>query len=253
MGRLRRRCLLLPAPGGRLGPTGITVGPNGLVYVCDTWGHRILVFGAPDGIIRSLGDFGDTRDAADPTVEPGRFYGPRDVAVAGEEIYVVDTGNERVQVFGLDGAFRRAFGGYGSALGQLIEPVGIAVAPDGRVYVADSGNGRISVFTTDGTPVAQWPVAAWAGQRDFEPYLALGTDGTLYATSSATGSIEVFDTADGRHRASITVVAGRRLEAPVGITVDPDGAIVITDRGIGAIVRSAPEGLPEGGLATPAR
>ena len=46
--------------------------------------------------------------------EFGELFDPsRGVAVADGEIYVTDTGNERVQVFASDGTFLRAFGGFG--------------------------------------------------------------------------------------------------------------------------------------------
>ena len=129
---------------------------------------------------------------------------PRDIAVSDDAIYVVDTGNERVQLFTRDGAFVDAWGGYGSAPDQLIEPVGIALGPDGNVYVADSGNARISIFTPDGEPVAQWPVSAWPAPAPgglppaFQPYLAFDADGNLYATASNAGQVLVFD-GEGEH------------------------------------------------------
>ena len=57
----------------------------------------------------------------------GLFYGPRGLAFHDGELYVTDTGNERVQVFTPDGTFVRMFGTIGSDLGNLLEPVGIAV------------------------------------------------------------------------------------------------------------------------------
>ncbi len=222
-----------------LGPTGITVGQDGLIYVCDTWNHRVVILDSTGRLIREFGSFQDTQDAPDPSVSPGLFFGPRDVAVTSDEIYVVDTGNERVQVFAFDGTFRRAFGGYGTEIGKLIEPVGIAIGPDGRVYVADSGNARIAVFATDGTPLDAWPVEAWVGHAFYEPYLAFDAAGNLYATSSATGSVEVFDR-NGQYRESLTEINNERLQEPVGITAAPDGAMLITDKGRHAVFRYVP-------------
>jgi DNA-binding beta-propeller fold protein YncE len=220
-----------------LGPTGIAVSADGqLIYVCDTWNHRVVVLDQTGKMVREIGSFKDTSDSPDPTVDPGFFFGPRDVAVTADEIYVVDTGNERVQVFGLDGTFKRAFGGFGSEPGQLTEPVGIALGADGRVYVADSGNERIAVFASDGTPLEQWPVDAWAGQRYFEPYLAFDQDGNLYATSSATSSVEVFDST-GLWIDSIQQVGSEDLQAPIGITLAPDGSMLMTDAGRHAVLR----------------
>jgi uncharacterized protein (TIGR03663 family) len=223
-----------------LGPTGITVSADGrTIYVCDTWNHRVVVLDQTGHMVREIGSYKDTQDSPDPTIDTGFFFGPRDIAVTNDEIYVVDTGNERVQVFGLDGTFKRAFGGHGSEPGKLLEPVGIALGPGGRVYVADSGNARISVFAADGTPLEQWPVDAWAGQAYFEPYLAFDQYGNLYATSSATGSVEVFDPS-GQLIDSIHQIGSETLQAPIGITAAPDGTLLITDSGRDAVVRYTP-------------
>jgi DNA-binding beta-propeller fold protein YncE len=194
-------------------------------------------------MVREFGTFFDTQDSADPTLQPGTFFGPRAIAIAGDELYVVDTGNERVQVFALDGTFRRAFGGHGSEAHQLIEPVGIAIGPDGAVYVADSSNGRISVFTAQGLPVRQILVDAWQGRLYFEPYLTFDFFGNLYASSSATASVEVYDP-DGALLASLTSIGADLLQQPVGLATDADGSVLITDKGSNAVYRFDPLELP---------
>lgn len=250
---------LARTPNG-LGPTGISIDDaTGAVYVVDTWNHRIVALD-PSGALRlELGgppDSAGTRLAADTTDDPalvtsqtGSFFGPRDVVVANDEIYVVDTGNERIQVFGLDGEFRRAWGGYGTGPDRLIEPVGITVDDNGVVYVADSGNARISLFTAEGEPVAQWPVAAWpapdpTGIRPaFQPYLTFDADGNLYATSADTGSVEVLD-AEGQLVESISSAGGSSLQRPTGIATAPNGDVLITDLAANAVFRYTPPGLP---------
>lgn len=231
-----------------LGPTGIAVGADGLIYVADTWGHRIVVLDQAGTMVREFGSFGDTEDAPAAAAQPGLFFGPRAVAVREDEIYVVDTGNERVQVFSMDGTFRRAWGGFGSNPNQFIEPVGIAFGEDGRVYIADSGNARISVFSITGTPLHQWAVEPWVDRQFFEPYLAFGPHGNLYATSAHTGAVEVY-TPDGQSVLTIAEVAGEPLDAPVGIAAAPDGSLLISDTGRSAVYRYQPPEPPPPGDA----
>lgn len=208
------------------GASDIVVGSDGLIYVADTWNHRVLVLDAEGNLVRELGRAGevtDTNNSTDPSVSPGLFYGPRGIAISDGEIYVTDTGNERVQVFASDGTFLRAFGGTGSEPGQLLEPVGIAIGPDGLVYVSDTGNERISVFEKDGTPVRQIAVPEWAGQFGQQAYLRFGSDGLLYITSPGNGYVLVWNGNE------FTQIAQGVVGSPVGIAFTAGGELMLTD------------------------
>ena len=241
-----------------LGPTGITVAPDGLTWVADTWGHRAVALDANGQLARTIGgvsvDLGN--DPARVSESPGSFFGPRAIAVSNDAIYVVDTGNERVQKFAPDGTFELAWGGYGSEPDHLIEPVGIALGPDSNVYVADSGNARVSIFTPDGDPVAQWPVADWpAPDQDgippaFQPYLAFDAAGNLYASASNAGEILQLN----RNGAIINRIASagaERLAQPIGVTVAADGKVLISDVGRDAVFTFVPLPNAPGTSATP--
>lgn len=236
------------------GASDMVVGPDDLIYVADTWNHRVMIVDADGQLVRELGagQLTDTGDVADPTVSPGVFYGPRSVAVTEDEIFVTDTGNERVQVFAPDGTFLRAFGGYGTEPGQLMEPVGIAIGPDGNVYVADTGNSRISVFEQDGVPVTQIPVPDWQGQVSQQNYLRFGADGVLYITSPGTGSVLAFNGSE-----FITIQGGDvggEITAPVGLALGADGQMIVTETGSSRVTEFPvllPQGFTTGGGATP--
>jgi DNA-binding beta-propeller fold protein YncE len=82
------------------------------------------------------------------------FNMPSDAAVGQNGVlYVLDGVNHRVVAYDANGEFRFQFGNRGSKRGQLLFPLGIATAPDGRIYVADSGNHRFQIFATDGKPI----------------------------------------------------------------------------------------------------
>ena len=236
------------------GPTGLAVSEDDLVYVADTWNHRIVVIDRSGQFVREIGQRGgsvDLGDSEDPASDTGLFFGPRGVAVHDGEIYVTDTGNERVQVFASDGTFLRTFGGYGTGPGQLIEPVGIAVSDDGRIYIADSGNGRLSIFERDGTPVSQIPIPSWEAQATRVNYLAFGPDGLLYMTAPDEGVIDVFDPETNSIILTTSGPADTPLEQPIGIAVMPDGEVLVTDGAIHDVIRFMPEIQEQQGGATP--
>ncbi|MFN8593560.1 MAG: hypothetical protein U0031_19035 [Thermomicrobiales bacterium] len=230
-----------------LGPTGVTIAPDGTIWVADTWGHRVVALDASGAIVQTIGgeiyDTGD--DPARVGEAGGRFFGPRDIAIGDDAIYVSDTGNERVQRFTRDGTFVSTWGGYGTGLGQLIEPVGIAVGPDGNIYVADSGNARIAIFTPDGTPAGEWPVPDWPKTQPgglppaYQPYLAFDANGDLYATASNAAEAIVLDR-NGAIVARLSAAGAERLSQPIGVAIAPDGAVLLTDVGRDAVLETAP-------------
>lgn len=118
------------------------------VYVVDTGGvdnmnHRVRVFDSATG--------GHLLDIGTRGSEPGQLNLPRDIALAPDgNLYVVDGGNFRVQVFTPDGKFVRKFGGMGAQFGQFSRPKGIAVDGTGNVYVADAAFGNFQIFDAQG-------------------------------------------------------------------------------------------------------
>jgi DNA-binding beta-propeller fold protein YncE len=84
-------------PGEFNCPQGIAVGPNGSVFIADTYNNRIQQFTAAGKFIAQRGSRGSGQ---------GEFWLPCGIAVdAAGRIYVADTFNNRVQILaGLDRA-----------------------------------------------------------------------------------------------------------------------------------------------------
>ncbi|XP_019636664.1 PREDICTED: tripartite motif-containing protein 3-like [Branchiostoma belcheri] len=76
----------------------------------------------------------------------GQFDFPTDVAVTNFHIFVLDKGNNRVQVLDKRGSFVRAF----ETGNEFSKPQGIAVNPSGQVVVTDLGNGTVKIFSQEG-------------------------------------------------------------------------------------------------------
>lgn len=226
------------------GASGITLGDDGLVYVADTWNHIVLVLDKEGRVVRQLGQRGvltDIGDGSDPATDPGLFFGPRGIALLNNEIYVTDTGNERIQVFGKDGTFLRAFGGFGSGEGQLIEPTGIVAGPDGNIWVADSGNGRVVVYTPRGEVAQTIPVPSWAGQEGTNRINGLAFDkkGVLYLTSPQQSQVDAYD---GKQ---VVQVENADAVRPLGIAASPDDMLLVTDNAESRVIQFVPK-LPAG-------
>ena len=77
-------------PGQFNQPFGITVRPDGLVYVTDFLNHRVQYFTAEGRYLGRWGSYGH---------EVGNFARPWGVAFYGGRVYVTENSNHRVQYF----------------------------------------------------------------------------------------------------------------------------------------------------------
>lgn len=82
-------------------------------------------------------------------LDPGYFNNPTDLAIDNRngDIYVVDSGNNRVQRFNAEGNYLSEFGQFGSGDGNFNTPWGVAIDKEGYVYVSDPKNSRVQKFS----------------------------------------------------------------------------------------------------------
>jgi len=79
------------------------------------------------------------------------FYMPADIASDKQGyIYVLDSGNHRIQKFGPEGKFLASIGNAGEGPGEFQYPFSFDVDAGGYIYVSDSGNQRIQILNPDG-------------------------------------------------------------------------------------------------------
>ena len=130
----------------------IEAAPDNYLYVVSAASSEVIVLDGKGQVVRrwgepgtELGQFDFQRDPADPANSVGG------VAVTENgTVYVVESGNKRVQRFNADGAADLVWGQRGTEDGEFLDPIGITVAPSGEVYVVDDERDDIQVFTRDG-------------------------------------------------------------------------------------------------------
>ena len=205
------------------------------VYVADSSNNRVSVFTTGGVFVRAFGGAVNAGGIGDPNVctpsttcragtsgtGPGQLSFPLGVAVSGGEVFVADSSNSRISVFGTNGTYARSFGTSGSGAGQLSFPFSVAVSGT-AVYVADRNNQRVSEFATDGSFVRAFGKAvnpsvgtpdvctAVTGCRAGTVGGAAGQLRNPLGIGAAGGAVYV---ADGNHRVSAFAADGTFVRA----------------------------------------
>jgi len=120
--------------------------------------------------------------------EKGQFKRPSGVAVRGDEVFISDKLNHRVQVFELDGSFVRQWGTKGAEEGQLYFPEAIVVSED-EVFVCDK-NDQVQVFDLYGNFQRRWKVDT-SSEMYRRPFAIAVTSEEVFVC--AEGQVRVYD------------------------------------------------------------
>jgi DNA-binding beta-propeller fold protein YncE len=170
-------------------PTGLAVSEDGFIFVADTQNDRIQVF-SQDGIF--LKAFGrSTESLAHIRHQTGLFNRPTGLAFDSENfLYVVDSGNQRVQVFNVDGRFFRMLPANDAV--SFEEPVAIAIDERDFVYVADRGANAVKIFDGDGNYVTEFGAYGIGDSQFQELHGLMARGGSVYVHNPGRSIVQTY-------------------------------------------------------------
>lgn len=180
---------------GALGQTGEFEGASSvaldekreLLYVSDAKKHTVGVY--------SLRDYRKIRAMDKRGVRIGEFNYPTNLTVDPEgRLYVVDTGNFRVQVFDPEGNFIKFIGSLGDTPGSLARPKGIAIDSEGHIYVVDAAFQNFQIFDFEGNVLlAVGRGGTGPGEFLLPSGIAIDDDDMIYVANQMPPNLQIFE------------------------------------------------------------
>ena len=252
------------------GPHHLLVGPDGALYVADTWNNcvrridlatRVVTRVAGTGAKGYAGDSGPAREAV--------FDSVFNIAFRGKLLYVADLGNRRVRVVDLASGLVRTVAGNGSkgvpkdggdAVSEpLVDPRAIALDARGNLYICERSGHALRMVDVSG----KIRTVVGTGERGYSgdggKALAARLDGPKHIFVEPSGDVLISDTenhairryspADGtiRHVAGTGIAgaagvpgpaAASELNRPHGAQVHPtSGEIYVSDSANNRVIR----------------
>jgi len=139
-------------PNGSMGtfnrPTDVAWDAQDNIYVSDGYGNSRFVKIAKDGTwVKAVGTHGSG---------PNQFSTPHGIASDGQNVYVADRGNNRIQVYDSNMEFKTSYGGVGAPWTVQVTPKYIYSGDGtGKIYRLDRNSGKLLGWVQTGLGLGQ--------------------------------------------------------------------------------------------------
>lgn len=218
-------------------PLSVTVDEDGRIYVVDSVNNRIARFNPQGNFDKIIGTAGS---------KPGQLRYPVAIVTFGDNLYVADLYNFRVQIIKFPGLIFNRQGKFLSSLplpqdrhkAGAIKPLALAVDANGDLYVADGNKQRIVVFGPTGKFLRQFGRAGTKpGQFSFINGLAVDDQSKkLYVADSNNGRVQILSW-EGKPLGEINGTNfTTTMFYPRGIALDQRRKILYVSDTLGSIV-----------------
>lgn len=200
-------------------PVAVALGPDGGVFVADTWLKKVFLLDREGKVIRIAAEEGLARPA-------GLAYDAID-----KRLYVADSSKHSIAAYGPDGGLSRTWGQRGAQNGEFNSPTHLALDRKGTLLVTDALNFRIQAFDREGRFL--WKLGRLGdGSGDFAAPKGLATDseGHVYVVDALFDAVQIFD----RDGALLLAIGERGTQAgqfwlPGGLFITPQDEIYVAD------------------------
>lgn len=183
---------------------GVAVSPEGVIYILDSLGRRILVYSREGDLLSVIQGSGRGGD---------RLQAPTSITLGPDgNLYITDNRGKAVQVYSTTGRYLRGWGRKGMGLGDFSVPGGIAVDEQGLVYVTDIQKQEVRIFDATGRSLGSFGgIGNRPGRFGYPTDVAAGR-GRLFVVERVGRRIQIFE------------MLGRRGGADHAPTEEPESA-----------------------------
>gem|GEM_PF-2404739 len=203
-------------------PWGISVDPEGFIWVVDSGNNRLIRMNT-DGKIQSV--------IGGPGKREGYFSSPKGIYISQKGImYIADSGNERVQIFNTDGVYMNKIEKFSEE--GFENPVDIDADTAGNVFVVDEDAHAVYKFNPEGKYLLTIGKKGEGNGEFRNPKGVLVTDNEIMVLDSGNQRIQVFD-----HRGAFLRKFGAKGKSkgdfldPFALVLRDDVTISVADTG----------------------